>query len=117
MPRRGSPVYLSGHLDNHRKRPDDPVCAEADGAAHGALKYGTYIIVLSILAGINVLGLIGGALALTHNPTPNQPTQPYQPYTQPTQPQIEGYCRLCGGPLTADSQFCPHCGQQVKPPP
>jgi hypothetical protein len=78
-------------------------------------KYGTYIIVLSILAGVNILALIGGILATTHQPYP----QPYQPYTQqpPYQPALAGYCRLCGAPLTTDAQFCPNCGKQVQPPP
>ncbi len=33
-------------------------------------KYGTYILILSILGGLNLLCLIGGILALTYQPNP-----------------------------------------------
>ncbi len=50
--------------------------------------YGTYIIILSILSGLNLLCLIGGILAVTYQPMPTiAASQPYQttaPYTQPT---------------------------------
>jgi hypothetical protein len=76
-------------------------------------KYGTYIIVLSILSGLNILALIGGILGVTHQPTP---TQPYSQQSQ-YQPSLAGYCRLCGTPLTEDALFCPNCGKPVQTPP
>lgn len=87
-------------------------------------KYGIYIIVLSILSGGNVLCLIGGILALVHQPTPTQPyAQPYQtypPYThpstvQPAQYASTKYCPQCGNPVGAEAQFCPKCGKQLPP--
>lgn len=81
-------------------------------------KYGTYIIVLSILGGFNVLCLIGGILALTYQPTPA--TQPYYtPYTQPTptsqpvQYASAKYCPQCGNPVGAEANYCPKCGTKM----
>lgn len=80
-------------------------------------KYGIYIIVLSILSGGNVLCLIGGILALVHQPT--QPyVQPYQTNTlastvQPAQYASTKYCPQCGNPVGGEAQYCPKCGKQL----
>ncbi len=88
-------------------------------------KYGTYILVLSILSGGNLICLIGGILALAYQPMPaqpyaQQPYQPYQPYTQPptTQPtptQYAGtkYCPQCGNAVGAEAAYCPKCGTKL----
>jgi hypothetical protein len=78
-------------------------------------RYGTYIIVLSILSGLNVLSLIGGILAVTYAPIPHQTyphTQPYSPYSQPQ--QARRYCTQCGTMVNEYDQFCPHCGKQQR---
>ena len=43
-------------------------------------KYGTYILILSIIGGGNLLALIGGILAMTYQP---MSTQPYAPAALP----------------------------------
>ncbi len=79
-------------------------------------KYGIYIVVLSILSGGNVLCLIGGILALVHQPTPTQPYQTYPPSTvQPAQYASTKYCPQCGNPVGGEAQFCPKCGKQLPP--
>jgi len=82
-------------------------------------RYGTYIIILSILAGVNLLALIGGIIAVTYKPTNIQAaTQPYQPFahnTQPVQYQPSSYCPQCGSPVTGAVHFCSHCGKELTP--
>ncbi len=79
-------------------------------------RYGTYIIVFSILSGLNILALIGGILAVTYTPimqtqtTP--PPQQYTVYSQPPQQTIR-YCPQCGSAVNQYDQFCPHCGRQL----
>jgi hypothetical protein len=84
-------------------------------------KYGTYILILSILGGINLLCLIGGILAMTYQPLPSiQPTPPYQhqTYNSPAQPAQYGpattkYCPQCGNPVGGEAQYCPKCGTKL----
>lgn len=81
-------------------------------------KYGTYIIVLSILGGLNILCLIGGILALTYRPTLTAQQPYYQPYTQPTSAQpvqyaSSKYCPQCGNAVGAEAQYCPKCGTKM----
>jgi hypothetical protein len=82
-------------------------------------KYGTYILILSILSGVNLLCLIGGILALAYQPTPTaaQPyqPQPYAPYTQPAQyaPATTKFCPQCGNPVGGEAQYCPKCGTKI----
>ncbi len=80
-------------------------------------RYGTYIIILSILAGVNLLALIGGIIAVTYKPSHIQAaTQPYQPYApnpQPMQYHSSICCPQCGSPLTGAAQFCSHCSKQL----
>ena len=82
-------------------------------------KYGTYIIVLSILSGSNVLCLIGGILAVTYQPMPTvAASQPYQttvPYAQPTNYASTQYCPQCGNAVGGEAQFCPKCGKKLSP--
>lgn len=87
-------------------------------------KYGGYIVVLSILSGLNLLTLIGGILALTYQPTPVASTQPtqayptyqtYAPQTQPIGVATTKYCPQCGNPVGGEAQFCPKCGNKLSP--
>ncbi len=81
-------------------------------------KYGTYILVLSILSSLNIIALIGGILALTYQPIPigaAQPYRPYSPYAQPPTYTTARYCQHCGNPVSADSKFCQKCGAPVYP--
>ncbi len=86
-------------------------------------KYGTYILILSILSGLNILALIGGILALTYQTTPvAQPCQPayQQPYfpqntQQPIGVATTKYCPQCGNPVGGEAQYCPKCGKQLPP--
>ncbi len=83
--------------------------------------YGTYIIILSILSGLNLLCLIGGILAVTYQPMPTlAASQPYQttaPYTQPTGYAYAStkYCPQCGNAVGGEAQFCPKCGKKLSP--
>lgn len=84
-------------------------------------KYGTYILILSILSGLNLLALIGGILALTYQPMPTvAASQPYQttaPYTQSTGYAYAStkYCPQCGNAVGGEAQFCPKCGKKLSP--
>ena len=89
-------------------------------------KYGTYIIVLSVLSLLNIITLIGGILALTHQPIQAAPqSQPFYPQNQPAyqQPQYfqtvgeatTKYCPQCGNPVGGEAQYCPKCGKQLPP--
>jgi hypothetical protein len=82
-------------------------------------KYGTYIIVLSVLSGLNILCLIGGIFAVTYQPMPTMvATQPYQtnaPYTQQTGYATTKYCPQCGNAVGGEAQFCPKCGKKLSP--
>lgn len=85
-------------------------------------KYGTYILVFSIIGGGNILALIGGILAMTYQPMSAQPyaQQPYQPYqaytqtqAQPTQYAGAKYCPQCGNAVGAEAAYCPKCGTKL----
>lgn len=71
-------------------------------------KWGTIILVFSIIGGLNIFGIIGGALALTYKPQVLESNQPY------TSQNIVRYCPNCGQPLDPNSRFCPHCGKQIS---
>lgn len=66
-------------------------------------KWGIITLVFSILGGGGVLGIIGGALAITWKPTPT-PT----PITS-----ITRICPKCGHLLKEDAKFCPYCGNKL----
>lgn len=86
-------------------------------------KHGTYIIILSILGGVNILVLIGGILATTYQPMPThvaaQPYQTYAPpaYASPTQAPAQyassKYCPQCGNPVGVEAAYCPKCGTKM----
>jgi hypothetical protein len=83
--------------------------------------WGIVILIFSIITPGNILGLIGGILALVFNPAPVEmgpSTQSYTGYGQPAygQPQkpITRICPQCGFVLDEDAKFCPHCGKQVS---
>lgn len=77
--------------------------------------WGTLILVFSVLSFIGawagfgvglILGIIGGALALSWKPAPA---------TLPTPPQPAGrFCTQCGRAAPADAKFCSHCGKELS---
>jgi hypothetical protein len=79
-------------------------------------KWGTIILVFSILGGGTLLGLIGGILALVYKPIPVGTAtfaQSYAPYGRPQQP-ITRICPQCGRVINENVKFCPHCGKQLS---
>jgi hypothetical protein len=86
-------------------------------------KYGAYITVFAVLAGLNLISLLGGILALTFQPTPATAAQPYQyqpyaPYAPPAQPvqyapATTKFCPQCGNPIGGEAQYCPKCGTKL----
>jgi hypothetical protein len=81
-------------------------------------KYGTYILILSIFGGLNLLCLIGGILALAYQPVPTAQPYQYQPYASPAQPVQYGpattkFCPQCGNPVGGEAQYCPKCGTKI----
>ncbi|NIN53601.1 MAG: DUF4064 domain-containing protein [Nitrososphaeria archaeon] len=71
--------------------------------------WGTLILVFSILSVVGawagfgvglILGIVGGALALSWKPTAIPPT--------PT----ARFCVHCGQSMPQDAGFCPHCGKE-----
>lgn len=73
--------------------------------------WGTVILVfsiLSIIGGIGgfglglILGIIGGALAISWTPR--------APAARPPQPAR--YCVHCGRTIASDAKFCPQCGKE-----
>jgi hypothetical protein len=78
-------------------------------------KWGTIILIFSILGGGTILGLIGGILALIYKPIPigAQPTP--GAYAQPgSQSPITRICPQCGRVIDEQVKFCPHCGKQLE---
>jgi hypothetical protein len=69
-------------------------------------KWGVIILVFSILMGVNIFGIIGGALALAYKPIT---------YSQmPSPPQvITRICPQCGRVIEENTIFCPYCGKQL----
>jgi hypothetical protein len=94
--------------------------------------FGVLVVVVSIasvvafwgyLIGL-VLGVIGGALAITWNPNRwammpygfGPPVGPYPPYPNSTlTPGSHRICLKCGMVLTHETKFCPHCGNPLGP--
>jgi len=76
--------------------------------------WGIIILVFSILSIIGgmggfgiglILGIIGGALAISWQPSPPIP---------PTAPHVTGrFCPQCGKAVSGDAKFCPHCGKEI----
>jgi hypothetical protein len=69
-------------------------------------KWGVIILVFSIIGGVNIFGIIGGALALSYKPIT---------YSQvPAPPQvITRICPQCGRVIEENTKFCPYCGKQL----
>lgn len=75
---------------------------------------GTLILVFSILSFIGawagfgvglILGVIGGALAISWRP---------HPLTPPAASQLTGkFCAQCGQAMSKDAKFCPYCGKEA----
>jgi predicted RNA-binding Zn-ribbon protein involved in translation (DUF1610 family) len=67
---------------------------------------GVIILVFGILGGVNIFGIIGGALALAYKPiTASQ---------VPIPPQvISRTCPQCGRAIEENTKFCPYCGKQL----
>jgi hypothetical protein len=80
--------------------------------------WGIIILLFSIFTPANVLGIIGGILALAYTPTPIEyvPTaQSYTPYSQPPESgQDNRFCSQCGARVAPDAKFCSHCGKQLS---
>ncbi|MCI4361896.1 MAG: zinc ribbon domain-containing protein [Thermoplasmata archaeon] len=80
--------------------------------------YGVLIIVFSVLSLASfaggffvgfLLGLIGGALAVAHQPYPQRSWVPYLP----PPPAIQRICPKCGRVVDPYVRFCPHCGNPL----
>jgi hypothetical protein len=76
-------------------------------------KWGTIIIIFSIVGIGSLLALIGGILALTYNPIPIG-AQSGAMWNQPASPQqITRICPQCGRIIENNVKFCPHCGKEL----
>ncbi|MDD3792092.1 MAG: zinc ribbon domain-containing protein [Candidatus Bathyarchaeota archaeon] len=75
-------------------------------------KWANYIIIFSVLSGLNLLALIGGILASVYNP-PSRGVSPQfaLPKTQQLQTRI---CAQCGTITVEDAYFCPSCGKRLS---
>jgi rubredoxin len=77
-------------------------------------KWGTLILVFSIIGLGGLLGIIGGILALVYKPViagaPQQPP-PQQNWGQ--QP-ITRICPQCGRVVNENVKFCPNCGKPLN---
>jgi len=75
--------------------------------------WGIVVLVMSILSAVNIIGLIGGILAITWKP--KQPTSTVSSNSSGT---IFGtgrrVCPQCGRILNVDVKFCPHCGYDFR---
>lgn len=85
-------------------------------------KWGTIIIIFSIIGVGGLFGLIGGILALTYKPQFTvQPQTPasWQPSPQQNinQQPTGQFCPKCGEAKTANKRFCPNCGTPIYSPP
>ncbi|MCI4337237.1 MAG: zinc ribbon domain-containing protein [Thermoplasmata archaeon] len=79
--------------------------------------FGVLIIVFSVLSLTSfaggfvvgfILGLIGGALAIAHQPHPRPTWMPYLP-----PPPVLRVCPKCGRVIDPNVRFCPHCGNPL----
>jgi len=71
-------------------------------------QWGIIVLIFSIIGGINILGIIGGALGIAWN-LHGVSSYAYG-YSSQTLTRI---CPACKLPLTQDSRFCPHCGTRI----
>jgi len=71
-------------------------------------QWGIIVLVFSIVGGINILGIVGGALGIVWNPHVTfLSTYGYSSRT------LTGICPACKLPLIHGSRFCPHCGTRI----
>lgn len=76
-----------------------------------ARPWGIATVLLSILAGLNLIALIGGVLAIrwkTKSTTTTLP--PSAKSIPPAAPIATKYCVGCGAPISTDSKYCASCG-------
>jgi len=69
--------------------------------------WGIIILIASIIGGLNIFGIIGGALALAWKPAF---VRPYSYYTYGS----ITVCPNCKKILTHDTAVCPHCQTRIK---
>jgi hypothetical protein len=72
--------------------------------------WGIVVLVMSILSAVNILGLIGGILAMTWKPSQPPPTVPAPSSGSTIFGTGRRICPQCGRTLNRDVKFCPHCG-------
>jgi hypothetical protein len=79
-------------------------------------KWGTIILVFSIIGLTTLLGLIGGILALVWKPSAAVvPMAPTAPAAQTTGGKaVNRICPKCGRVIDEDVKFCPHCGNKLE---
>jgi uncharacterized membrane protein HdeD (DUF308 family) len=70
-------------------------------------KWGVVILVFSIIEGINILGLVGGILALIFNPKPARYLPP------PPMLSATTTCPQCGRVVDEYMRFCMYCGRRL----
>ena len=75
-------------------------------------KWANYIIIFSVLSGLNLLALIGGILASVYNP-PSRGVSPQFALPKTQQPQTR-ICAQCGTITVEDAYFCPSCGKRLS---
>ena len=78
---------------------------------------GIVVIIGSVIAGLNLISLIGGILltgALDNKNKYNSSTY-VPPASTPIQPMVspKKYCRNCGAPLAEGTNFCQSCGTSI----
>lgn len=70
--------------------------------------WGSAIVVLSVLAGGNLISLFGGISAMLWKPSSGVAQEPATaPVVSTTGTK---YCTSCGNRIVADAKFCAHCG-------
>ena len=79
-------------------------------------KWGTIILVFSIIGLTTLLGLIGGILALVWKPSAAVvPMAPAASAAQTTGGKaVNRICPKCGRVIDEDVKFCPHCGNKLE---
>jgi hypothetical protein len=75
--------------------------------------WGTLILIFSVISFIGawagfgiglILGIIGGALAISWKPSASVST---------ALPVASRFCTQCGRAVPGDAKFCPHCGKEL----
>ena len=77
-------------------------------------KWGTIILIFSIIGIGSLLGLVGGILALVYRPIPLGAQEASGGYAQPiAQAPITRICPQCGCVIGENVKFCPYCGKEL----